>query len=71
MNAVLSTEIAQLTPREKLSLIGELWDGLSEDVIPIPEWHKGALAEDWAHYKANPAEGSSWDAARARITGES
>jgi len=70
MNAVLSAEIATLTPEEKLSLIGELWDGLSanENEIPIPAWHKNVLMEDQARYGAKPAEGSSWDEVKARIT---
>jgi len=74
MNASISAEIAQLSPREKLSLIGELWDGLSAGDgggdIPIPEWHKNVLAEDHARYGTNPAEGSSWEEVKARITGK-
>jgi putative addiction module component (TIGR02574 family) len=73
MNAAISAEIAHLTPAEKLSFIGELWDGLSAGGgdIPIPEWHKDVLAEDQARYGANPAEGSSWEEVRARITEKS
>ena len=72
MNATISAEIAHLTPTEKLSLIGELWDGLSasDGGIPIPEWHKSVLAEDQARYGVNPAEGSSWEEVKARITGK-
>ena len=70
MNATISVEIARLTPMEKLSLIGELWDGLAanESDIPIPEWHKNVLAEDQARYGENPAGGSSWEEVKARIT---
>jgi len=72
MNATISAEIAQLSPTERLSLIGELWDGLSagDGDIPIPEWHKNVLAEDHARYGANPAEGSSWEEVKSRITGK-
>ena len=70
MNAVLTAEIARLTTSEKLSLIEDLWDELSanDDAIPIPEWHKNALAEDQAIYGANPAEGSLWGEVKTRIT---
>ncbi|MDF9827745.1 putative addiction module component (TIGR02574 family) [Ereboglobus sp. PH5-10] len=70
MNATLSSEIARLTAGEKLALMEELWDELSanENVIPIPAWHKNALAEDQARYDANPTEGAEWDEVKARIT---
>ena len=70
MNAVLSAEIGHLTTMEKLSLIEEVWDSLStnDNTIPIPEWHKTALAEDQALYDANPSEGSSWNDVKSRIT---
>ena len=55
---------------EKLSLIGELWDGISagDGDIPIPEWHKSVLAEYQARYGANPDEGPSWEEVKTRIT---
>ena len=73
MTAALSAEIRRLTPAEKLQLVEELWDDLaaSEDHLPIPAWHEQILGEDQALYRANPAEGSSWDEVKARITGQS
>ena len=70
MNATLSSEIARLTAEEKLSLMEELWDGLSanEKVLPIPAWHQNALAEDQARYGANPTEGAEWAEVKTRIT---
>lgn len=69
MNASLSAEISRLTPAEKLQLMGELWDALSahNDSLPIPEWHRQALAEDEASYQANPTEGSPWSEVKARL----
>lgn len=31
--------IDQLTPAERLELIGLIWDSLEETAVPIPEWH--------------------------------
>jgi len=69
MNATITAEISHLTPLEKLSLIEELWDGLSASDcgIPIPEWHKTVLAEDQARHGANPDEGSPWEEVKARV----
>jgi putative addiction module component (TIGR02574 family) len=71
MNAVLATELRRLTPDDKLRLVEELWDEIAseENDLPIPRWHRQALAEDQACYHARPAEGSAWDEVKARITG--
>lgn len=69
MNPALAIEIGRLTPAEKLKLVEELWDDLaaSEEQLPIPEWHRQALAEDEARYRANPEEGSPWPEVKARL----
>ena len=70
MNATLATEISRLSPAEKLRLVEELWDTLAAapEQLPIPEWHKQALAEAQAAYEANPEAGSPWPEVKARIT---
>jgi putative addiction module component (TIGR02574 family) len=69
MNAALATEIRRLTTAEKLQLVEQLWDEISasEDSLPIPAWHRDALAEDAARYHANPTEGSPWPEVKARV----
>jgi putative addiction module component (TIGR02574 family) len=69
MNATLATEIRRLTTVEKLQLVEELWDEIaaSEDSLPVPDWHRDALAEDQARYQANPTEGSPWPEVKARL----
>ncbi|MDR0901622.1 MAG: addiction module protein [Opitutaceae bacterium] len=73
MNTALASELSHLTPEEKLRLVEELWDEIAsaENTLPIPGWHRRALAEDQALYHAHPAEGSDWSEAKARIMGKS
>ena len=36
MNMLTNYEIAHLTAAERLALIGELWDSLTEEETPLP-----------------------------------
>jgi len=42
-----------LPRRQKLKLAEELWfEGVGEDALPVPGWHRKLLAERLAAYKA-------------------
>jgi len=62
-------QVQKLSLGEKLSLVEELWDEITEagEAIPLPEWHKQALEESLTAYRENPREGSPWEAVRAKI----
>ena len=46
-------KLKELPPRQKLKLAEELWfDGVSDDALPVPDWHKKILSERLAAYKA-------------------
>ena len=45
-------KLKELPPRQKLKLAEELWfDGVSDDTLPVPGWHKQLLSERIAAYK--------------------
>lgn len=54
--------IDQLSVRERLELIEQIWDSLPESVDPqdIPEWHLPELARRRAEAEARPGEGRPW-----------
>jgi len=62
-------EIRELSPQQRLELIDELWESLSEDDVPLPEWHKRLLDEALEEYERNPEEGKPWKEVRDEILG--
>ena len=68
MNAEFA-QVFELTLKEKLQLLEDLWDSIAlvRDQIPVLDWHKEELARRKAAYLHNPGSGSSWEAAKERI----
>ena len=60
-------DFSQLNAAERLSLIGELWDSLSEDEISIPEWHKQELDRIQKLDDSGKLSYSTWDEVKMRI----
>ena len=45
-------KLKELPARQKLQLAEELWfDGVDDDSLPVPSWHKELLSERIAAYK--------------------
>jgi putative addiction module component (TIGR02574 family) len=62
-------ELKTLTAEEKLTLVGELWDELSnspDQLLPRHD-HIQILEKRLAEYKANPQGVSTWEEVRQRI----
>lgn len=61
--------IDQLSVRERLDLIEQIWDTLPAQVQPdeVPEWHLAELAVRRAEADAAPAAGKPWREALARF----
>jgi putative addiction module component (TIGR02574 family) len=57
-----------LTIKQRLELIGELWDSLpdSVDELPVPEWHKAELDRRLAAADADPDAGIPWEDVKER-----
>lgn len=62
-----AVDISSLTPEQKLRLIEELWDSLSDDEIPVTEAQKLELDRRFADLEANPDQLIPWDEVRRRL----
>lgn len=62
-------ELKRLSLNEKLILVSELWEELSEhpEVFPPEQEHVNLLQERQAHYRQNPGSLSAWEDVKARI----
>ena len=62
-------ELKNLSPSEKLILVGELWDELAAtpDAFPPREDHIKILEERLAHYRQHPDDIVAWEDVKARI----
>lgn len=59
----------QLSTEEKIAYLQALWDLISarpEDV-PVPDWHKGVIAERLAEARSSSAQVRPWAEVRADI----
>ena len=60
-------EFAQLSPEQRLELIGEIWDSLEDEVLPLEPELIAELDRRLAEFEANPAEGRPAAEVIARI----
>ena len=61
------SELLQLPAEEKLHIIGELWDSLSNQEMPIPQWQIDEIERRAEAHKQNPGAVSSWKEVKERI----
>jgi putative addiction module component (TIGR02574 family) len=56
-------QIARLSPREKLTLAGELWDEVTaiDELFPVCPEIVNLLEARYTDYVRNPAGAKSWD----------
>ena len=59
----------ELTPAERLQLIEDLWNSLTEtpEAIPVHDWRKEELARRKANLLQNPASGLTWEEVKRRV----
>ena len=62
-----STEITRLSPQERLQLIGQLWDSLSDDQVPLTTAQQEELDRRLATLEHDKASGVTWDALKAEL----
>jgi len=61
------TQAKQLSPADRLELIGELWQSLNPDDLPLTETEKSLLDERLAEADANPNAGRTWEEVEAEL----
>jgi putative addiction module component (TIGR02574 family) len=62
-------EITRLTPQERLSLIEQLWDSLSDAEIPLSPAQKDELERRLATFDLDRAQAVTWDSLKAELAG--
>ncbi len=67
MGSLNSDELAQLSPEERLALIGQLWDSLGDAEVPLPEAQKAELARRLSSYDQDRAQAVMWEQLRAEL----
>jgi putative addiction module component (TIGR02574 family) len=67
MSPNLLEEALKLSPRDRLQLISELWDTLSQEDIPVTAEDRALLDSRVADLEANPADQSPWPEVKARL----
>jgi putative addiction module component (TIGR02574 family) len=60
-------EISRLSVDERLDLIGQLWDSLEHEALPLTEGQQLELDRRLATLDDDRAEGVSWEALRAEL----
>ena len=67
MNKALKDQVLQLSPAERLELIGDLWNSLDEADVPLTPEQIEELNRRLAEYHADPNSGRSWKEVRAEL----
>jgi putative addiction module component (TIGR02574 family) len=67
MSTDLLEEAIKLSPRDRLQLIGDIWDTLSEGEIPVTPEERDLLDSRLADLEANPDDQSPWPEVKARL----
>ena len=71
MSRLSTLGIDRLSVSERLSLIDEIWDSISEPKslgeLDVPDWHKTLLDERLADLEKTRDAGSSWEDVKARL----
>lgn len=69
MKTLLKAELLQLSVSERIQLVEDLWDSIADcpEDLPLTDAQRDELDHRLEAWRANPAEGASWDTVRARI----
>ena len=54
---------------QQIDYVQSLWDRIAskEALVPVPSWHRAALAERLAEYEADPDAGRPWEEVEADL----
>lgn len=60
-------DFRHLTPAERLELIGDLWESLDDDDVPVPVEVRNELDRRNATFRENKANAVPWTDVRAKL----
>ena len=67
MNTLTFAEIARLSPPERLALIGDLWDSLSDAELPIAPAQRVELERRLDSFERDRASGITWEQLKTEL----
>ena len=67
MPTLTRDDIMRLTPPERLALIGDLWDSLSDAELPVPLMQLRELERRLASLDQDQAQAVPWDRLKAEL----
>jgi putative addiction module component (TIGR02574 family) len=68
MNKSLLKEALELTPAERVELVGEIWDSIApQDMSPLTDEQKQEIERRYEAMIRDPSRGSKWDGVEARL----
>lgn len=71
MTTLRHDEITRLTPTERLSLIGDLWDSLADEDVPVPAEQRKELARRLATFDEEREHAVTWAELKLELVGRS
>ena len=60
-------EINRLSPQERLSLIEQLWDSLSDEDVPVPAEQQAELARRLATVEEDRSQAITWESLKVEL----
>ena len=67
MPTLTHDEITRLSPEERLTLIGELWDSLDPAAVPVPPSQLAELRRRLDSFEWDRSGGMTWEQLRAQL----
>ena len=67
MPTLTREEISRLTPPERLALIGELWDSMTDAETPLPPAQRRELDRRLASFDQDRLQGVTWEQLKAEL----
>jgi putative addiction module component (TIGR02574 family) len=67
MLTITRDEITRLSPEERLTLIGELWDSLDPADVPVTPTQRAELRRRLDSFEQDRSGGITWEQLRAQL----
>ncbi|MBL8543457.1 MAG: addiction module protein [Hyphomonadaceae bacterium] len=65
---ISADEIARLSPAERLKLIGDLWDSMSDSEAPFPLAQREEIIRRLSSFEADRRSAVNWETLKADLT---
>jgi putative addiction module component (TIGR02574 family) len=69
MKPILPEDVKRLSPAERLALIAQLWDSLSDADLPLTAAQCAELDRRLATFEEDRSDGVTWEALKTELRG--